>query len=324
MAIGKSTAVGAFVLGGLVLGVFAILLFAGRSFFTPNLPAVAYFQDSVAGLAVGAPVTLRGVKVGTVQSMKVYLKLPDLVPVIRVVMRIEPGQVSWTNTSRDTDMSDLELAVKAGLRAQLATQSLVTGQVSVNLDFHPDTPANVTGGADGVEEIPTIPSDFQRIKDEIADLKLPDLAEKARTALTGINQIVNELNGKVGPMADSLRQTSDGARATLDTTTAAVRQLQADASHTLNSVSKLANTTEAQVVAGGKDIARVAASIERAAAQADKVVANLKDITAARSPLRDNLEATARDLAASASALRNFSHDVERNPNIILLGKSPK
>jgi paraquat-inducible protein B len=136
---------------------------------------------------------------------------------------------------------------EAGLPAKLATQNLVTGQVSVNLDFHPDPPATLIGAGDA-PEIPTISSDFQHIKNETADLKPPELAEKARTALSGINQIIGELSGKVGPMADSLRQTSDDARATLDTTTAAVRQLQSDASRTLDSADRLANTTEAQVV----------------------------------------------------------------------------
>jgi paraquat-inducible protein B len=323
MAISKSTAVGAFVFGALVLGVIAILLFAGSSFFTPKLRVVAFFQDSVAGLTVGSPVTLRGVKVGTVQSVKVYLKLPDLVPVIRVYMDLQPGQVSWTSGSVDADAADLELAVKTGLRAQLSTQSLVTGQVSVSLDFHPESPVTLVGGG-GAPEIPTIPSDFQRIKDEIAELNLADLADKARHALTGIDQVVGELNGRLGPLADSLRQTSDDARTTLDTTTEAVRQLQRDASRMLDAVDHLANTTESQVLASGKEIDRVAATAERAASEAEKVANNLNELTAPRSPMRDNLEATVRDLAAGASSLRNFSRDVERNPSLILLGRASR
>jgi paraquat-inducible protein B len=323
MAIAKSTAVGAFVFGALALGVVAILMFAGSSLFTPRLQVVSFFQDSVAGLTVGSPVTLRGVKVGSVQSLKVYLKLPDMVPVIRVYMDIRPDQVSWTGGSSGADVADLQLAVKTGLRAQLSTQSLVTGQVTVSLDFHPNTPATLVGGG-GALEIPTIPSDFQRIKDEIAELKLADLAEKARTALTGINEIVGELHGKVGSLADSLRRTSDDAQTTLDTTSEAVRQLQHDASQTLDAVNHLATTTETQVQTSGKAIDQVAATADRAAAEAEKVMNNLNDLTAPRSPMRGNLEAALRDLAASASSLRNFSREVERNPNVILLGRGSR
>jgi paraquat-inducible protein B len=322
MAINRSTAVGGFVLGALALGVAAILLFGGSNLFTPKLRVAAYFQDSVAGLVVGAPVTLRGVKVGTVESMKVYLKLPDLVPVIPVYLEIEPNRVSWTKKPLTTGASDLDMAVKAGLRAQLATQSLVTGQVSVNLDFRPDSPATFVGDSGDVPEIPTIPSDFQHIKDEIADLKLSDLAERARATLSGINQVVGELNGKLGPLADSLTQTSDNARTTLDTTTAAVRQLQADASRTLSSVDHLANAAEAQVHATGDDLGRTLAKADRTVSEAEKVMDSLNDIVAARSPVRGDLEAAVRDLAASAGSLRNFSREVERNPSSLLLGRT--
>ena len=323
MAAGRSTAVGAFVLGALALAVAAVILFGGRSLLTPKLRVVSYFNNSVAGLAVGAPVTLRGVRIGTVQSMKVYLKQPGSVPIIPVYMLLEPGQVSLSGDRLPANENDVELAIKNGLRAQLTTQSLVTGQVSINLDFYPDTTPELVGGGD-VPEIPTIPSDLQRIKDQIADLNLPELAEDARTALTGINQLVGELTGKLGPAADSVRQTSDAARATMETATAAVRQLQLDASRSLGSLDHLTNTAESQVQTAGTDIDRLATTAERAAERAQKVMDNLNDMTAQRSPMRGDLEAALRDLAASASSLRSFTHDLQRNPGGTLLGRESR
>jgi paraquat-inducible protein B len=316
----KATIVGAFVLGGLALGAIGILLFGGEHMFAPRLRVVAYFQNSVAGLAVGAPVTLRGVRIGSVSSMKVYLKLPELVPVIPVYMDIQPDQVSWTNDPLAADAYDIEVAVKAGLRAQLATQSLVTGQVSINLDFHPDTPANVVGNT-GVPEIPTIPSDMQHIKDQIADLKLDQLSDEARAALNGLNELIGELHGKIGPLADSVRETSDTARGTMETATTALRQLQQDASRTLDSVDRLSHTTEDQVTTTGKDLDQVVAKLNQVVARADTVMDNLNNLTAPRTDTRDNLESAVRDLAASAGSLRRFSAEIERKPSSLLLGK---
>jgi paraquat-inducible protein B len=324
MALNKSAAVGAFVLGGLALGVLAILAFGGTRLFTKSLPVVVFFQDSVAGLEVGAPVTLRGVKVGTVHSMKVYLKLPELVPIIPVYLEIEPGKVSWTNGSLGADKADVDLAVKAGLRAQLVQQSLVTGQLSVNLDFHPGLAPGPIEASGDVPEIPSIPSDMQHIKDEIADLKLPEIAEKARVALTGIDQLVSELNGKLGPLADSVKQTSDTARTTLETTTDSVRQVQADASRTLGDIDKLATTTQGQIGTAGKEIEVSLAGVNRTMAKAEAVISAVNDMTGPRAPLRGDLEAAIRDLAASASSLRIFSHEVERNPSELLLGRASK
>ena len=312
----KATVAGAFVLGGLALGVAAILLFGGTRFFTTRPRAIVYFQDSVAGLAVGAPVTLRGVRVGTVRSMTVHVSLPDLVPVIPVYLEFDPHQLSWTKGAQWEGAANFDIAVKAGLRAQLAIQSLVTGQLSVDLDFHPNTAPNLHGGAAGVPEIPSIPSDMERLKNQISELNLPDLAEKARVALVGIQKITGELDGKVGPIADSVARTSDAARTTLEAVTEAVRQLRTDASRTLGDIDGLATASQSQVAAAGKDIGRVLARTE-------KVIASLDDMAGARSPMRGDAEAAVRDLAASASSLRSLTRELERNP-AILLGRSSR
>jgi len=324
MAINKSTAVGGFVLGALVLGVIGVLLFGGARLLTPSLRVVVFFQDSVAGLEVGAPVTLRGVKVGTVRSMRVQIKMPELVPVIPVFLEIQPGQVSWTNGTLTAETADVERAVKAGLRAQLAVQSIVTGQLSVNLDFFPNLPVKSVGTVGDVPEIPSIPSDLQHIKDEIADLKLPELVEKARFALDGIGKIVGELSGKIGPMADSMQQTSDTARITLETTTASVKQLQLDASRTLDDIDKLAIAAQDQIGVSGKEIDVALAGVTRTVAKAETVIAAVNDLTAPGARTRGDLEAAVRDLAATASSLRNFSHDLERNPSELLSGRTAK
>ena len=322
----KSTIVGAFVLGAIALGVGAVLLFGGGHFFATTLRAVVYFQDSVAGLAVGAPVTLRGVKVGTVRSMKVYLKLPELVPVIPVYLEIDPKQVSWSKGVPGGAEADLQTAIKAGLRAQLATQSLVTGQLSINLDFHPQQEPSTAPRNQGedVPEIPSMPSDLQKIKDDIADLKLPELAEKARVALVGIDKILTELTGSIGPLAESLKQTSDAARVTLETATAAVTEVQRDASRTLTSIDRLAAAGTTLIETSGKDIDRMLVTVNHAAAQADKLIGAVNDIIAPRAQVRSDLEATMRDLAAGANSLRNFTRDLERNPTGTLLGKSAR
>jgi len=68
---GRQTAVGAFVLGGIVLALGAIVLFGNFNLFHPAVRASVVFRDSIAGLAVGAPVTFRGVRVGAVDSIKI-------------------------------------------------------------------------------------------------------------------------------------------------------------------------------------------------------------------------------------------------------------
>jgi paraquat-inducible protein B len=314
MAAAKPAVVGAFVLGGLALGVVAVLLFGGMQLFSTRVKAMVVFQGSVAGLVVGAPVTFRGVKVGTVQGLKVQINVPDLKPLIPVFLDLDPEQISWTNGTAETADGDLKGAVNAGLRAQLILQSLVTGQLEVDLDFHPGTPAPLVGAPDGFLEIPTIASDLQQLKDQFAQMNLPDLADKTRAALTSMQHVLTELEERIGPLADSLDQTAGSARTTLETTTAAVHQIEADTTIALKHIDQLAIASRQQVTTNGKDLDALLRSAGQTTTEAESLLASLNDMTSLRSPMRGDLEASLRDLAASAGSLRSFTHDLERNP----------
>ena len=65
----QATVVGAFVLGGIVLGLAAIVMFGNFNLFNPTQQAAVVFEGSIAGLSVGAPVTFRGVRVGAVDGI---------------------------------------------------------------------------------------------------------------------------------------------------------------------------------------------------------------------------------------------------------------
>jgi len=324
MAAAKPAAVGGFVLGGLALGVVAILLFGGMRLFSTTIRAMVVFQGSVAGLEVGAPVTFRGVKVGTVQGLKVQINVPDLKPLIPVFLDLEPEQIAWTNGSTQAASGDMQGAVAAGLRAQLSLQSLVTGQLNVDLDFHPGTTALLVGAPDGVLEIPTIPSDLQQLKDQFAAMNLPDLADRTRAALTSMQHVLTELGDRIGPLADSLDQTAGSARTTLETTTAAVQKIQADATTTLKNIDRLAVASRQQVTTNGKDLDALLRSAGQTTGEANRLLAALNDMTSPRSPMRGDLEASLRDLAASADSLRGFTRDLERNPAGTILRKDSR
>jgi len=137
----KPVVVGSFVVGALVLGVIAILMFGGTHLFARNLRVVVVFKDSIAGLEVGAPVTFRGVRIGRVEGMRLHLDDRHHTSWIPVYLDVYLDRISWANGSVGTTRVDLQAAVDSGLRAQLAAQSFVSGQMSVNLDYRPDIPA---------------------------------------------------------------------------------------------------------------------------------------------------------------------------------------
>jgi paraquat-inducible protein B len=299
----KPALVGGFVLSGLALGVGAVLLFGGTHLLSPTVHAVVYFQGSVAGLDVGAPVTFRGVRVGAVTSIAVNLNMKDLTARIPVYLDLNPTQISLQNAGPGQNDEDFDRLLKAGLRAQLNMQSFITGQLRVDLDLQPGTPA-AQGGDSDRPEIPSVPSKLQTLEDEIAELPLKQIGDNAQQTLAAVQHLADLLSAKAGPLADSLKDTSEAAHATL------------------NDIDQLAIAGKGQLKVSGDQLDRVLASADRTVRDADTLVGSLKEMTSPDSAMRGDLRATIRDLAASASSLRGFSHEIERDPSSILSGRT--
>jgi paraquat-inducible protein B len=305
----KPILVGSFVLGGLALAVFAVAFFGGAHLFAKQVPVVVVFEHSIAGLEVGAPVTFRGMRVGRVEEMRVHIDVRHQRSWIPVYLGLDLDQVEWVDGPGGT-RADLQAAVDAGLRAQLVSQGLVSGQMSVNLDYHPGTRANLQAHEDRLVEIPTIPSELQNLKDELEHLDLPQIAANTQQVLKNMQRVLDDLDGKIGPLADNVQSS-------LAATTAAVRTLQSGAARTLADIDQLALAGRDQLNTNGRDLDELLKKAELTTDQADSLVASLGDMTSARG----DLQASLRDLAASASSLRSLTHDLQRNPLGTLLRK---
>jgi paraquat-inducible protein B len=319
MAAARPAVVGAFVLGGLALAVAAILFFGGTRLFAPTTRAVIFFEGSVAGLDIGAPVTFRGVRVGSVQHVALHLSVDGRAR-IPVTVELLPGQVvlEGEEVRRGTGLDRL---VTAGLRAQLVMQSFVTGQLRIDLDFRPGTPATtVAADTDGLPQIPALPSDFERLRATLAEVPVQDLAQTAQRVLHSVERLAGRLEAELGPLLDSTRHGVDAATRTLETTEQAVVRLQADVSRTVLELDRLVAGARQQVADRGTEVARVLGSVDRLARRAEALLASLDGLTAPRSQFRGDLEAAARDLAASAASLRGFARAVERDPSALLRG----
>jgi phospholipid/cholesterol/gamma-HCH transport system substrate-binding protein len=299
--------VGSFVFGALALGVLAIVLFGGMHLFSRTVRVVVFFSSSIAGLEVGAPVTFKGMRIGRVEGMRLDVDVLHQASWMPVYLDLDFSQVSWTNGFSGGRQTDLQRAVDAGLRAQLVPQSLVSGQLYVNLDLLPQTAARLTRRPNEVLEIPSIPSEMQDFKDQFRQLNLPELGLQTRKTLLSMQYALDELQSKVGPLADSLHDTAS-------TTAAAVRGLQTDAGRTLADIDRLANEGRRQIEVDGPELDKLLQRATQTADHADAMVASLNEMTSPRSPLREDLQASLRDLAASASSLRDLTHDLDRNP----------
>jgi paraquat-inducible protein B len=307
----KSIVVGSFLLGAVFLGVVAIIAFGGRNLFAHKLRVVVVFSDSISGLEVGAPVTFRGARIGRVEGMRLHIDVHHQKSWLPVYLDLDLDRIAWADDAVGGKRADLQAAVDSGLRAQLVAEGLVGGEMSVNLDYRPGTPAMLAGRTEEAFEIPTVPSDLQDLKDQLLKLNLPEIGQEAREALTSVKHVTDELGARIGPLAD-------GLQTTLATSTDAVRRLQADSAHTLGDIDELANESRRQIANNGNELDEVLKRAAEATAGADALVDSLNDMT---SPQGD-LQASLRDLAASAGSLRGLTHDLERNPLGTLLRRS--
>ncbi len=189
-ATAKTTAVGIFVLAALALAIAGIAIFGGGKLLERRLPYVIYFEGSVTGLNVGSSVTFRGVKVGSVSDIQVTIDSHEESVRLPVFVDINPRRFAGLADVADGEQFIAQL-VQRGLRAQLQMQSLVTGQLMVDLDFYPDREAKYSGVDHAVPELPAIPSDLEVLSKSLKQLPIEEMVTRTLHALEGIDQLVN-------------------------------------------------------------------------------------------------------------------------------------
>lgn len=216
--------VGLFVVGAFALAVAGVALFGGGRFFSSRMNYVLFFEGSIGGLQVGAPVNFRGVRLGQVTDIIIRYLPESGTPrfVIPVYIQVEPRRIQG---NPGADRPAIEQLIDLGLRAQLGMQSFVTGQLSVELDFDPSRPARLTGLDPRYAEIPTVPSDVEKLKasvtrltDIIQKLPLEEIAQDIKTAVTTAS------NG-IAIMGRTISQISDRALPLVDDVTATVADI---------------------------------------------------------------------------------------------------
>lgn len=317
----KSVIVGAFVLGGLALIVAAILFFGKSRLFEPAERAVVFFQGSVAGLDVGSPVTFRGVRVGSVQQIALRISTEGRAR-IPVYLELLPDRVILERDIPSTETPTIGDLVTAGLRAQLGMQSFVTGQLRIDLDFRPGTPAQLTAiDTRGIPQIPSLPSDLERLRSSFVDLPLQDLAQATLRTLAAIEHLASHVDSRLDPVLDAAGRGLGTAVETFQAAEGAIEQVRVDASRALRDLDKVLEQAHGQLDARGGELATVLRDIDRAVRRADLVLSSIDGLVSPQSRTRGDLEATMRDLSATAASLRGFAREIERNPGLLLRGR---
>ena len=186
-----------------------------------TLKYVMYFNGSVRGLTVGAPVQLRGIPIGKVTEINLELDKKTAEIRIPVTVELEPERIKEVNNDNHiSDKDIMERLINKGLRAQLQTGSLLTGQLLVDLDFHPKSKIVLSDNKSVYPEFPTTASSLDQfthsaniIMDKVAKLPLEDLTVEANKTL----QTLQGTSKAATVMLDSTEKTMASAHQILST-----------------------------------------------------------------------------------------------------------
>jgi paraquat-inducible protein B len=250
--------IGAFVVGAVALVVVGVLALGSlKALFDRPVRVVMLFDSDVNGLSVGAPIAFRGVKLGQVSDFRIKVGSGGKIAVYAELPR---------RLLNEDTTSVVREAIKRGLRAQLATQSLLTGQLYINLILEPNTPVSRTEAPAGVIltpdqvkraemlapdpdaiEIPTVPTTLQEwakraedLLNKISALPLDEMIKNAADAMVGVKnlaespdlrQTIHKANGLMSELqgaAKEARPMIASFTATSDTARGAVTDITPD------------------------------------------------------------------------------------------------
>ena len=319
----SATLIGVFVLGAIALIVAGVLFFGSGTFLEKRIPFVSFFPGSVAGLRVGAAVTLRGVRVGEVTSMGIRVN-PDTSTTTQVNMELMPGTVTlYGAPGPDGENVVVPSLVERGLAAQLVMESFVTHMQNVDLDFRPGVKSSRLGLSTTVPEVPTVPGDFEAITKKLEQIDIAKALEAFERTLASVNGILE---------SPEVKQT--------------IRELPGlviTARHTLNTIDRevaaLSGTGREAIAGSAASLQKTLASVQTLAANLDREAAST--LGAARGTLKRadtaldganvlldprgrtviQVQRGVDDLAAAAARLRNLAERVDRDPSILVRGR---
>ncbi len=257
---------------------------------------VLYFNESLRGLSVGAPVTLLGLAGGEVtdvgldldpKTMRVRGRVEITSYPERLVAHLAERQAAagraMLRSGQERHVLMQRLVEQRGLRAQLRSGNLVTGQLFIALDFYPDAPKTKIDWSRDPVEIPVVPSTVQDLEQKLTGIvakleKLPyeAIGNDLTTALVSLNQTLQDTSKAINRIDSDL--------------TPELKAIVTQVRGTIASADGILKSTDATLV--GKD-----------------------------APAQQELRDTLREIAQAARSVRVLVDYLERHPEALIRGK---
>lgn len=325
----SATLIGAFVIGAITLAVLAIITFGGRNFLQKKGQIIMYFNGSVNGLNTGAPVTVHGVQIGTVREINVAFDPKTGAIRVPVIADLKPESIEEAQKLKllPNDKDPIKTLVeKLGLRAQLQMQSILTSQLYIELDYHPNTPVHYYGDG-SILEVPTIPTPLDQLNKVLNNVSLEDLMEDFTSSLKALKKLLNSpdimntiktINTSFKDMDTLSRQLQTQLATTggqIDKTMADIRGMTAEMKQTFRTTNRLIAKGSPQMTKLNTTLTNISNAAEQIS-NAARTISGLQD-----SPEMYRLNQTLDEITNAARSVRELADTLERHPESIIRGK---
>jgi paraquat-inducible protein B len=309
--------IGAFVVASFAILIVALIVVGSGRIFTKSITFICMFQGNLNGLKIGAPVKVRGVQIGTVASIELRLspsqgrirsnirglRLPVIIDVDRSQLLARGG------TGEALETSGFDNMIKQGMRAQLATESLLTGLLYIDLDLHPNTPIKYVLEPGGpYREIPTVQTDLAQLQERLT--LVLDKFEKIdfQALIASITEAANSIKTLTG--SPELKATLESLKGTI-----------ANLNQAVNSARDLLNNANSQVGPLVADIRETADEADKTMKETRAALVSLQQALDPNAPLAVRLNRALDSLTETSRSIGELSDYLQRNPGALIRGR---
>lgn len=301
--------IGGFVVLAVLIMAASLVVFGSGKFFQKTNKYILYFNEPINGLSVGAPVLFQGVPIGTVTDITLQADLATMKTRIPVLVEIYPDRWKIRGGKRDYHKVATKL-IEMGLRGQLITQSFITGQLAIQLDFMPTAglcyaPAKMDKEYKEYVVIPTCPSTAEKLANALQKLDLVKLEKHLESAMDGISKLANDpaLTASIQGLKETLRD----ARKLVNKVDRQVDPLAKGAKKTVNDIGNLARNLDGRVAGVSTGL--------------DKTLSDARGFISQDSPLLVDLQNTLQELSRMSRSLRQLADYLDQHPESLIRGK---
>ena len=323
-AANHKVAIGAFTLLGAFFFVLALIFLGGGKFFKTKTEYVLYFEGSVSGLSVGAPVVFRGVPLGSVTRISMIFDRKSSAITIPVFIHLDESSIvrlSGEKIPEEFHNRIIQHMVKNGLSARLQIQNLITGQYRVELDYHNSALAT-RHNPDLPNEIPTVPSPMDALQKTLATLPVQDLAKAVNHILMGLSNAIGD--------GDTIKKTIEqihAAFAKMENSFMALEDILKNTNMNKSTaiiLNNMQNVTESLA----KEIPKLMIELNATMGSFAQTVEHFKrasvfteQLMNHNSPAMQDLRRLFKESADAARSLHNLAEMLNRTPEALLHGK---